>query len=472
MKNKSAIYLLIALALSEITIVLALFVIVFLKDEPLSAQAQAALEYQPPPVLPERNAFVGLVGFNAPSGSDFVRAGDEKIRQANLDFQRYGFNTYAQKQTPQADTPKLAFSVKKYEHSCDKARTETCLDEIRAEAENIHRLQEENRELINRYLKIREMPEFSDYDLSQDAIPPYPEVLSVSKLLSAQAILDIQRGDIAKGLDFIEQDMAFYRKILLAKDITLIDQMVAANQIRRYAILLGLLMEQDALRGETERVRSILTPLEDAKETFLVSGQREHIFVLQGLGRLSIQMSEDARNMKSPKFIEYFGYYLIFQRNMTMNLQSEFGENLKHTLKEMPASRLVDEIPHLYETVRDRVCTIPADYFACKHLKNFVGEILVQIAQSNYGAYLLRIYDMDAHIRLVRAQLEYKLAAKPGDDPAQILARLGPETFNPYTEAPFDWNPEQGTLGFQPGDSKNRETRVEVRLYPYQAPQP
>jgi hypothetical protein len=66
----------------------------------------------------------------------------------------------------------------------------------------------------------------------------------------------------------------------------------------------------------------------------------------------------------------------------------------------------------------------------------------------------------------VRAQLEYKLAAKPGDDPVKTLSALGPETFNPYTGQPFEWNPEQGTLGFQPG-APNVNRRVEIRLQPY-----
>jgi hypothetical protein len=49
------------------------------------------------------------------------------------------------------------------------------------------------------------------------------------------------------------------------------------------------------------------------------------------------------------------------------------------------------------------------------------------------------------------------------------LATLGPETFNPYTEQPFEWNPEKGSIGFQPltvFDSNPNKERVEARLRP------
>jgi hypothetical protein len=219
MKKKIIRTLLFFLALFLIT--LAVLIVYILKDDPLSPMAQKALHYQPSLVPPEKNAFVGIAGLEAPAGSDFIRVGEENIR-ANLDIK--------------GAVQKLEFSVPQYTYSCREKITENCLAEIQAEAHNIQKLLAENDEIIKRYLHIQTMPEFS-HSIAKKLkygsayfVPRYIHLMNSSRLLSAKAVLDIQNGRLDEGLDFIEKDLNFYRGILASRDIDLIDMMIAAQQ--------------------------------------------------------------------------------------------------------------------------------------------------------------------------------------------------------------------------------------------------
>jgi hypothetical protein len=463
MKKKTIYTLLFVLVLFFIALtVLAAYT---LQDEPLTPMAEQALHYQPLSVPPERNAFVGIAGLDAPAGSDFIVAGVENIHRANQDFQRFGTYVPSRENAPQT-VEKLEFSIAKYTYSCNEEITENCLEEIGAEAQDIQKLLEKNDELIARYLHIQAMPEFSN------TIPgtvefslPYRGLLNLSRLLSAKAVLDIQNRHLQEGLDFLEKDLNFYRNISASREIGIIDMMVAVRQIQRYANLLMLLARQEKLRDHADRIRRLLMPLDAPKETFLRALWREEVFISQGLYHLGEYMDiAPAKGTYLDQLIALF----FFKKNMSLNLNSEFW---------IAERRLIDATTPLQlhemrkgswweNEIRLRVCTVPEDYFFCRHITNFAGEIIVIIAQPNHAQYLLRIHDIDARLRLFRAQLEFARAAKNGAKaPETLLARLGPETFNPYTGQPFEWNPETETLGFTPAAGKN-PTRVEVRLFP------
>ncbi|MDR3054583.1 MAG: hypothetical protein LBU53_04180 [Zoogloeaceae bacterium] len=439
----------------------------FLRDEPLTPLAEQALNYRPVPVPAEQNAFVGLVGLTAPAGSDFVQVGEEMIWRENL------------RQKPEQAVEKLAFSVKDYRYTCIREITENCLNEIWADAENIQKLLLENDTLIQRYLKIQKMPIFSNYSmdvLSDSHFSLSGEASQISRLLSAKAILDIKNGDIAQGLRWMEKDMAFYRKILAAKDVVIFDKVVAIAHIQRYAIFLSLLVENGKLRGQDEIVRALLLPLDSHRENLKKSTWREVVGFAQDMSHMMLNTRPDklfeeydfderahVEQNYSDKLIAYLKYYLMYKHNMTVNLQVELWRHEMEIIDTTPLSRLSDE--NVEQKALERAGCTNAERIFCKHMKNYIGEVLVLIRGTNHSVSLLRIYDADAFLRLARAQLEYQLAAKqPDADPAKILASLPPETFNPYTGKPFDFDAERGVIGFQPAANRDKDRRVEIHL--------
>jgi hypothetical protein len=433
-----------------------------LTDAPLSPLAEKILRHQPPPVPPARNAFVGLAGLNAPADGDFILAGEENIRRANLDAP-WGSSPEAQKAREISQSLKPSA---KYAYACDKEMTKGCLEAIRADAPNIRRLLAENETLTQRYLAIQAMPEFSNAVVaSMEFSLPYSDLMMLSRLLSARAVLDIQAGTVRQGLAFIEQDMAFYRRTLASPEISLMDMMIAAAQIRRQAILLAQLAQEAQLEGETKRIKNLLAPLDSPRETFLNALWREQVFVGQGLYHLadSMRLREILPNVAPSDFVALF----LFRKNMTLNLKSGIGETERTLIRATPLAQLREMQKDWWEReIRPRVCTVSEDYFYCRHWKNRTGEILATIAQPDHVTYLFRSHDADADIRLFRAQLAFRQATagkKSPESPEKILARLEPETFNPYTGQPFAWNPERNTIGFMPAAAREQKWR-EVRL--------
>jgi hypothetical protein len=455
---------LVVLALLAVLVVY--FLQYFLQDEPLTPLAKQTLDYQSASVLAEQNVFVGLAGFHAAAGSDFVRLGEEVIQQVH--------------QGQPQEAKSLVFSGKGHAYSCAREIIENCLNEIRADAENIQTLLQENHELIQRYLKIQEMPVFSNSLVVQHLaalnVPDYTDLAKISRLLSAKAILDINNGNVVAGLNWIQKDMAFYRRIFAATDANLIDKMVSLAQIRRYAILLNLLIGEGRLHAQGKNMLPLLVSLDSPRKHFREAMWREHVDISQGVFLKMLPNSaswtqyyrdqQDQEQDFGTKLINYLFYYFFYKQNMTINLASELWDNQMKIIDATPNSRLPFDSGASGQMALQRSgCGAHEVPSLCKHLKNLVGEILVQIAQPDSVAYLLRIYDTDALLRLVRVQLEYKLTARqPGVDPVEILASLPPETFNPYTEKPFDFDAERGVLVFQPVARQDKDKQVEIRL--------
>jgi hypothetical protein len=454
----------ITLIVLTLLIVLVALSAYFLRDEPLTPLAEKALHYQAAPVPAEQNAFVGLAGFTAPAGSDFIQAGKDAIRDGSL------------VREAKPDEQKLAFSANRYSYSCAREIAENCLNEIRSDAENIQKLLQENHELVQRYLKVQEMPVYSYTDMSKTQIYlsiHYHEAINISRLLSAKAVLDIKNGNIAQGLNWIKQDLDFQRRILAAKDTILVEQVIAVAQVRRYAVLLSLLISENDLSGQEASLRALLAPLDSPKEYFKNAMWGEQVLISNTIlnarpNDLLEQFCDDQCEEQGylERLSTYFKRDFLYKPSMTLNLMLEVWAHEMEIVNATPPSRLPSV--NARQKALERAGCTNVKYLFCKSPKNFLGEVLVLMSNSvNYTDYLLSIYDTDAYLHLVRTQMEYKLAARQADaDPAKILATLPPETFNPYTDAPFDWDGARGVIGFQPAASREKDKRVEIRLHP------
>jgi hypothetical protein len=469
MKKKTLLYFVVPVVCC--IVLLAAMVGYILTDAPLTPMAEKALRHQPPPMPPTENAFVGIMGLNAPAGRDFILAGVEEIRRINQNF--------AKQEPEKAPQETLAFRSNDDKlYFCDQEITETCLEDIQSAAQNIHQLLEKNEVLIARYLKIQAMPKYSN-EITAD-FGSNSDFMTISRLLSAHAVLEIGDGRIREGLDFFEKNMAFYRNIITSPEINFLDLMLASDQTRRHAILLALLVRKGWLSGEeADRARALLTPLPAPDAAFANARWREQVFLMKGFSTMDqtpkemAQMEDlDSGEVRDGSYLQILTVTFLFKKNMSLNLQSEFHEAEMSLIRASSPAQLRDMREEGWEDeIHKRVCTVPKARFYCRHWKNFVGEILSQIALGHDIEFLLRVHDADAYLRLLRAQLEFQRAMESLQDknkdkgtPEEILARLGPETFNPYTQKPFAWNAKRKTIGFMPGHPRDRKKRREVRL--------
>jgi hypothetical protein len=180
--------------------------------------------------------------------------------------------------------------------------------------------------------------------------------------------------------------------------------------------------------------------------------------------RISLDDGQPAKQDYSEKLLAYFRYYFMYQHNMTANLQMELWRHEMEIIDATPLARLPSE--NIRQQVLERAGCTDVAPVVCNHFGNYVGEVLALITPPDSVLYLFRIYDADAHLRLVRTQLEYRLAAKQANaDPTKILASLPPETFNPYTGKPFDFDAERGVIGFQPAGHNDKRVEIHLSLH-------
>jgi hypothetical protein len=148
---------------------------------------------------------------------------------------------------------------------------------------------------------------------------------------------------------------------------------------------------------------------------------------------------------------------LLFKPNATVNLCAKLFSGLL-TLANSPPSKFVVLQKALQREIRTQ--SEPS----IRWIYNPIGRQLVSLAVPPYPEYVTRVFDLGAYANLVRAQLELRLAAvAPGQVP-QFLATAGPETQNPYTKLPFQWNASDNSLSFDPMSSRWREWSTKVVL--------
>jgi hypothetical protein len=103
-------------------------------------------------------------------------------------------------------------------------------------------------------------------------------------------------------------------------------------------------------------------------------------------------------------------------------------------------------------------------------LYNPFGKLVVS-EFSDYSSYFLRVRDLDALARLVRAQVEVKAGAIAPQDVEAFLAKSAPEWRDPFTGAPMRWDAAARQIWFQPSNERiardaigGRKDRVAITL--------
>ncbi|MDL2274808.1 hypothetical protein LJC22_01625 [Desulfosarcina sp. OttesenSCG-928-G10] len=426
-------------------------------DEDLTPETRKALNRKLPTAPPDQNAYVGIAGFNAPETEDFLEAGKKPLARVEAELGEWNAEDY----------PQELSITESYKNSCFNPDEKACLTALENDIPRIARLLEENAELIRRYRILQDMPLYvnTGFTTAED-IPNFMQPLRISDLLSAVAFLDIKNGNAEKGLDFIEKDMAFYKRIIAGKDVYLIDVLLAGSRIRNYALGVSRLIEAGVLDLQIHgnRLRRLIEPLPDPLSHMADIFEMELAFGLRGV--LGGFFPDPMFDGKVGRFVEKMLTPVAYKKNMTMNRFTTVMEELIRQTRTMGFSP--NTAPHLAEmrkTNEMSIFNIPLLY---RHngiffWKNYMGVASVHGGYANYTWYVAAICDTTVFMHLARAQLELALSEYQSGDPSQVLMRLGPETFNPYTGAPFSWDADKQVLWFERAGYNDKQ-RAEVGL--------
>lgn len=422
-----------------ITFVALGLLIVFLgsrSDEPLDPLVAATLTFRLPETAPGDNAYIGVSGLGFLQQGDVVTAGKKYL------------------DGPQASTDSTPASLLDYSYAnpCLRQAEENCLDQILADSATIDAAVEKYKEFLDRYQAVQNMPLYVNTSYFSGPSPDYQTLVNVSKLVGDKALLDIKRGDLKGGLDALEKDLNFAKRMIQSQHIALMDLLISIALVARDQILLGLIIEDGRINitGEEERLRKMLGLDWDTSQMMIATLVNEGRQVLRDLEFMPDKYQGRESDLKEKLMLSFF-----YKRNMTLN---RIARILSFAIGQTSAAPLLD-FPDYFDQCQVEYKKRVASYESSSRIRRLYDEYGLFFFKNYYGDWMIELFAKDFYIRnlgrlndtlvrsrLRRAQLELRLMLVRPDDLSQALAHLGPETMNPYTGQPFEWDKENNVL--------------------------
>jgi len=429
------------------------------RDEALTPEASSLAELQTSALPNAQNAYLVLIGFDAPPGVEPTAAGASLVAENNAsaasDPVGWGrISKLAGKDASVEREAQLKFvgNLNALHDPLDGG----CLPQALEHAHDIRSMIEANEVLVARYLAMQRLPAYANTSVPDilQSTPPAAGWIASRRLLLMRSCLDLQSGQVAGALEFLAADSDMWRRVLGYG--ALLDEMIAVRGLASDLKVLSDLIDVATFDvGANEaKLRQILAPL-TAVELNMVSAFRRE-FELQV--NLITELPKEVANDKTAGWIDRLtNGSLFFKPNATVNLTAKLFSGLLKIANSPPSEYVVLQ-GALQREIRAQ--SEPA----ISWIYNPIGRQLATLTVPSYAdaEYVTRVFDLAAYANLVRAQLELRLAAIPPAQVPQFLTAAGPETQDPYTKLPFRWNASDNSLSFDPKSSRWREWSTKV----------
>ncbi len=454
----------ISLAISKWVVIvgcggLLLVVLINLRDEELTPEARALAEFRGPHVPDAQNAYLAMLGSNAPVGTNPVVAGARIVDEHNAStkvapWRRERLTKSANQVAANPVDGQLKF-VGDLAAFCDLLDKD-CTPVTPGDLPRIQAMADANAELVSRYIALQDFPAFEN-----TSIPDLRQPASAGgwrgarMLLFARAALDLQSGHEERALAFLSRDIGLWRHILGAGN--LIDEAIAVRALAsNYRMLCNAIASEafDVRKYQSE-LRGMLTPLRPKELDGAL--MFKHEFELHARLVSTLPRSQDRSGPLD--WLDRQLTRLLFKPNASLNRVTPIYVGLREL-----ASRSPPDFAGLPENVQAEADALSEP--GITWIYDPVGKLLTAIAIPAYPNFVARVFDLAAFIQLARAQLDLRLAAIAPDGAPAFLAAAAPDTRNPYTGNPFDWNAMTRELSFAPMSSRwvNWSTRATVPM--------
>jgi len=392
-------------------------------DEPLREELRVFLEAKPEEIPSSDNIYVAMLGFHAPEGEDMLEVGRRRLDERAKKFEpgQPAFEMYDSWEA-------LRWQEVRRPFDCFGSKGADFLKCAHLQDDRLERELEANETLAERYELLQKLPLY--------VAPWFPDSSSVQQIrevqrrLAVDALLAMDEGYTEEGLAFYKEDMALWRRVLEGKRDALWTAMAGvllSENLRSLSLLLSL--PSTKLEGQESQWRELLVPL--SKEQLNMRP-----LVEEGLRLLDYSVRFTGKESS-----------LGLHPNATMNLSAPFFSTwLK--LVELPWEDYLEQ--------REEALKLPKKLFEPQlHWlynpwgKWLFGQIFrLTLADGFWDNEIRKFHELDAHLRMVRLQLELRLAPMPSKDIPAFLEQQNPDFCAPCTD--FSWDAEKRELSFQP----------------------
>jgi hypothetical protein len=150
-------------------------------------------------------------------------------------------------------------------------------------------------------------------------------------------------------------------------------------------------------------------------------------------------------------------YDLFYRRNASINRSAELYAGIA-ALAAQPISRFIAARDAFIAENRDLASVGPSWIY------NPLGKSLIARHVPIHVDYIAHAHGVATYLKLVRMQLELRLAAVPPAGVPQILEHAGPDGANLLDGRPFRWDSEHRSLSFDPSDRRWRRWGTTVTI--------
>jgi hypothetical protein len=438
-------------------------VLVNLRDPEISPQARAMAHFELPAIAAEGNAYLVLLGFSAPASVDPLTEGKRLAAERDGALSADPFARqrlpHEEREIDSEDDDHLTFAGD-LDASCD-IFSEPCLPFALARDQAVRALFAGNRMLIDRYEQAWRMPGFVAVPIADKrrADIERSNLDRVHAALLTVAALDAQQLHAAEACAFLQEDGAFWRRVLAGAG-TLSDKLSAFRALAEDARLASELIAAKAFDAAAcgPLLRMLLAP-PTARELSLADAFR---IAFVPTVRMLASWPDPALSVEPESWAERHLketplYDLFYRRNASINRSAELYAGIA-ALAAQPTSQFIAAREAFVSDSSDLASVGPSWIY------NPLGKTLVGRHLPLYVDYIAHAHGASTYVKLVRMQLELRLAAVSLAEVPQFLEHAGPDSMNPLDGKPFRWDREHRSLSFDPLDRRWRRWGTSVTI--------
>lgn len=414
-----------------------LFLIANWGDEALRPEVQAELNWQPPKVVDEDNAYLLLLGIDAREGVDPLILGKRKLAAELLRYEKR-----QQIRDEYQDSAKDAYEValvKSKSEVCDYSKTANCVRFYLSRSVDQEReILKSQHALLSNFERLKNSKHYQEIipPLIEAAIPPFATAMHAAELERMQAIRLIASGKSSQGLDELLQLTAFSQHWLENAD-TLVSHMIAlANVQRDLRIIDELLQDFPELLLEQEKIEKWLNGF--SNERFSIA--RTFKFERQ-VSMHSIQHWFSAAGDVQENWWEVQWNKLVKRPNAALNLTYDWHTSKINLLQEPSALYLKGKTG-----LEDKEKALLGFGIANIYLRDPVIKILLSIASPQFETYIEKHHDTFAQINLLALKLEILKRNVAVSAIPQFVQEHATQYPNPYDGKALGWDAEKQQL--------------------------